>query len=180
MAPCVLMQTSQTVLQSPITFCLLSHCCATLPILTCICTLVCTVPHTHNCSHLLSRSRSHSHSHFTRTSPMPHHQSHSLVLASTLLHNCSRCPCGYIADRTHLFSMYHTCHVTDHICMFVHPQSFFQSLPTILYSHRRYTFVFDNIPSTTSSIAQPPPRSERTSICKFVAPQSRLQFSVEG
>ena len=81
---------------------------------------------------------------------------------------------------SHLFSMYHTCHVTDHICMFVHPQSFFQSLLTILYLHHRYTFVFDNIPSTTSSIAQPPPRSERTSICKFVAPQSRLQFSVEG
>ena len=86
-APCALMQTSQTILHSPITFRRLSLYCATLPILTCICTLACTVPHTHNCSHLLSRS--HSHSHFTRTSPMPCHRSHSLVLASTLLFSLS-------------------------------------------------------------------------------------------
>ena len=49
-----------------------------------------------------------------------------------------------------------------------------------LYSHHRYTFVFDNIPSATSSIAQPPLRSECTSIHEFVAPQLCLQFAVEG
>ena len=117
-APRALMQMSQIVLHSPITFRLLSLYCATLPILTCICTLACSVPHTHNRSHLLSHS--HSHSHFTWTSPMLHHQSHSLVLASTLLHNCSCCLRGYVTNwltHSHSFSMYRTCHVTDHICM---------------------------------------------------------------
>ena len=68
------------------------------------------------------------------------------------------------------FSLYRACHITDHfrLCLHMH-NSFLQSLPAILYSHRQYTFVFDNIPSfyiphidecATSSSAQPPLRSE--------------------
>ena len=33
---------------------------------------------------------------------LPHHQSHSLMLSSTLSHNRSCHPCGYITNRTHL------------------------------------------------------------------------------
>ena len=146
------MQMSHTVLHSPTTFCPLSlmwsNLCshsshlfgtgATSPILTCICMLACTVPHTHNCSHLLSRSHTHSHirnynqsnhSHFTQTITyatslrtfahyphtetcthlftfvlavlcLPHHRSHLLMLASTLLHIHSRRLHGYVTDHT--------------------------------------------------------------------------------
>ena len=83
---------------------------------------------------------------------------------------------------SHLFSMYRTCHVTDHICMCscTHSPSFNHYQQFIFAPSIQYTFVFDNIPSTTSSIAQPPHRSERTSICKFVAPQSCLQLKAEA
>jgi hypothetical protein len=136
-APRALMQTSQTVLHSPITFhplsLLWSNLCplsvidsarsshsfgtpgATSPILTCVCTLVCTVPHTRDRSHSLSRSHSHSnirnynrsnHSHFTRTSPMPHHGGHShIILTLKPARTFSRS-----------FSWYYVCHITDGTC----------------------------------------------------------------
>jgi hypothetical protein len=132
-APRALMQTSQTVLHSPITFRplsqLWSNLCplsvtdsarsshsfgtgATSPTLTCVCTLACTVPHTHNRAHSLSRSHSHSHirnynrsnhSHFTRTSPMPRHRGHSHIILALK-------PARTVS---HSFSRYCVCYATD-------------------------------------------------------------------
>ena len=203
MAPRALMQTSQTVLHSPITFRplsqLWSNLCplsvtdsarsshsfgtgATSPTLTCVCTLACTVPHTHDRAHSLSRSHSHSHirnynrsnhSHFTRTSPMPRHRGHSHIIlalkpARTVSHSFSRyCVC-YATDRTR--SRWRPLFCTIVLAVRV------ATSPIALARVHHPPHVNEY---ATSSIAQPPLRTECTSICKFVAPRSRLQLKVE-
>ena len=124
--PRVLMQISQTVLHSPITFhslsLLWSDLCplsiidstrmshsfdmgAMSPILTRVCTLACTVPHTHNHSHSHTHYNQSNHSHFTQTSPMPRHQGNLHIILALK------------PARIFLFystSWYCVCHVTDH------------------------------------------------------------------
>ena len=124
--PRALMQMSQTVLHSPITFhslsLLWSDLCplsiidstrlshsfdmgAMSPILTRVCTLACTVPHTHDHSHSHSHYNQSNHSHFTQTSPMPRHQGNLHIILALK------------PARIFLFystSWYCVCHITDH------------------------------------------------------------------
>ena len=143
--PCALMQTSQTILHSPITFqslsLLWSDLCplsvidstrlshsfgmgATSPILTRVCMLACTVPHTHDCSHSHSYYNWSNHSHFTRTSPMPRHRGHLHIILTL------KPACIFIFHST---SWYCICHVTNCTCS---PAcSHFLIIPKLTFTH---------------------------------------------